>query len=115
MLRIAQYRFGFNADVIPRHGNPNQWFDPAAFAQPAFEHSAILAVDGSGTWARQLGLSLSRTRGLPNVRLQFRAEVFNIMNHTNFGAPNLALFASNAPSPGGSDFKHYHHRAGTSV
>jgi hypothetical protein len=90
----------FNADAIVT-GNPNQWFNPAAFTQPA-----------SGTFGN-LGRGRLRGPGLVNwdfslfkntqiterVRLQFRAEVFNILNHTNFGAPNLALFASNAPSP----------------
>ncbi len=28
------------------------------------------------------------------VRMQFRAEFFNILNHTNFGTPNTVVYSS---------------------
>ncbi|TMG88224.1 MAG: hypothetical protein E6H72_14465 [Betaproteobacteria bacterium] len=33
------------------------------------------------------------------VRLQFRAEFFNALNHTNFGPPNPIVFSGTAVSP----------------
>ena len=33
------------------------------------------------------------------LNLQFRAEAFNIFNHTNFSHPNQIVFSGNAISP----------------
>ena len=33
------------------------------------------------------------------TNLQFRAEVFNILNRSNFGPPNTTVFSSGAVSP----------------
>ena len=33
------------------------------------------------------------------TNLQFRAEVFNVLNHANFGTPNATVFSSGAISP----------------
>ena len=82
-------------------GNPNQWFNPNAFVLPAF-----------GTWGT-LGRGVYRGPGLADldvsllkntaiterVNLQFRAEFFNILNHTNFGTPNAIVFTGSSPSP----------------
>ena len=32
------------------------------------------------------------------TRLQFRAEFFNVLNHTNLGTPNAAVFAGTTSS-----------------
>jgi hypothetical protein len=31
--------------------------------------------------------------------LEFRAEFFNVLNHTNFGTPNATVFSGTAVSP----------------
>jgi hypothetical protein len=36
-----------------------------------------------------------------NLRLQFRAEFFNILNHTNLALPNASLFVGGGSDPGG--------------
>jgi hypothetical protein len=33
------------------------------------------------------------------LNMQFRTEVFNVMNHTNFGTPNLAMYSGTTPNP----------------
>ncbi len=33
------------------------------------------------------------------LRLQLRAELFNILNHTNFNTPNLVVFTPSGVSP----------------
>jgi hypothetical protein len=77
-------------------GNPNRWFNPAAFLLPAF-----------GTWGN-LGrgvyqgpglatVDLSVFKGIPiseRINLQFRAEAFNLLNHANYATPNATVFSS---------------------
>jgi hypothetical protein len=81
-------------------GNPNQWFNPAAFIIPA-----------AGTYGN-LGRGTLRGPGLADVdislfkntsitektNLQFRAEVFNILNRSNYGPPNTTVFSGSAAS-----------------
>jgi hypothetical protein len=47
-------------------------------------------------------LDLSFLKATPlseRFNLQFRAEFFNILNHTNFGTPNPVVFTSSSPVP----------------
>ena len=32
-------------------------------------------------------------------RLQFRAEIFNVFNHPNYGLPNANIFTASGPNP----------------
>ncbi len=48
----------------------------------------------------ELDLSLLKVMRLSErLNLQFRAEFFNILNHTNFGTPNAVVFTSAANGP----------------
>ena len=48
----------------------------------------------------ELDLSfLKATRLSERLNLQFRAEFFNILNHTNFGTPNAVVFTSSSLIP----------------
>lgn len=48
----------------------------------------------------QLDVALSKTTALlEKARLQFRAEFFNVLNHTNFATPNTVVFSSASSSP----------------
>ena len=82
-------------------GNPNQWFNPVAFLLPqagTFGNLGRGALRGPGLANWDFSL-FKNTAIHERLRLQFRAEIFNILNHTNFGAPTLPLFSSGAPSP----------------
>ncbi len=81
-------------------GSPNQWFNPNAFMLPAAGTYGNLGrgtYDGPGL--AELDLSLSKTTALSErTRLQFRAEFFNALNHTNLGTPKATVFSGSAIS-----------------
>jgi hypothetical protein len=88
---------------------PNQWFNPCAFTL-----NAAGTLDPAGTVGRdtvigpgtdQINIGLSRTFSIKErMKLQFRAEAFNLLNHPQFGVPSLQLFTSNrAYSPTGGE------------
>jgi hypothetical protein len=82
-----------------------EWFNTAAFAQPA---SGTLGSSGrnilSGPGSATVTLSVFR-----NIRLseradfQFRVEMFNFLNHTNFGQPGTTVGTSTYGVIGTSD------------
>jgi hypothetical protein len=89
----------FNGPLVL--GTPNQWFNPAAFMLPAAGSYGnagrdILRGPGLGN----LDISLFKTTALTEaMKLQFRAEFFNILNRPNFGMPTVFTFtASGAPT-----------------
>jgi len=90
---------GFSGPVVT--GNPNQWFNPAAFILPTAGTYGNLGrgvYSGPGLTAADLSLF----KNIPiaeRMHLQFRAEVFNSLNHANFGTPNATVFSGTAVSP----------------
>jgi hypothetical protein len=77
-------------------GKPSQWFNPAAFIAPpsAGGFYGNLGRDtfigpGLATWDFSV---LKDTRIRERMNLQFRAEIFNLLNRANFNTPNLIVF-----------------------
>jgi hypothetical protein len=84
----------FSGSIV--QNNPNQWFNPAAFWLPAagtfgdagrdiITAPGLLGVDGSMFKTFHIG---------ERATLQFRAEFFNALNHTNFGWPVTTTYTS---------------------
>lgn len=79
------------ADGFKKTGH---YYDPNAFSLPpagTFGNGSRGAFRGPGL----VNLDLSLFKGIPLTEqwnLQFRAEVFNILNHTNLGAPRPVVF-----------------------
>jgi hypothetical protein len=67
-----------------------RWFNPAAFATPAaFTFGDVGRNTVYGPGRQTLDLALQREFTLTEeIKLQFRAEAFNALNHTNLGTPN---------------------------
>lgn len=68
------------------------WFDPTAFKAPEPNHygtsgRGVLYAPGTQT----VDVSLSRTFPVKGVRLQFRADAFNLFNTPQFGFPNANI------------------------
>ncbi|HXH67805.1 MAG TPA: carboxypeptidase-like regulatory domain-containing protein [Candidatus Limnocylindrales bacterium] len=83
-------------------GNPNQWFNPAAFIAPPANGGFYGNVGrdtyigpGLATWDFSV---LKTTRIRESVNLQFRAEIFNLLNRANFNTPNLIVFTPSGVS-----------------
>jgi len=74
-------------------GKPGQWFDPNAFVAPQ-NNSGFFGNVGRNTYIGP-GLAtwdfsvMKNTRLLESLNLQFRAEIFNLLNRANFNTPNL--------------------------
>jgi hypothetical protein len=84
-------------------GTPNLYFDPCAFGlqAPGFlGNSARNMFRGPGF--SNVDFSLVKDTVLPQLgeeaKLQFRVEVFNLLNHPNFGIPNRTVFAGTETS-----------------
>ncbi|HEX4543312.1 MAG TPA: carboxypeptidase-like regulatory domain-containing protein [Candidatus Acidoferrum sp.] len=97
-------------------GNPNQWFNPAAFlaaAAPFTVSSTNPATAGNGGFYGNLGRdtligpglatwdfsALKDTRIRERLNLQFRAEIFNLLDRANFNLPNAVVFTPSGVSP----------------
>jgi outer membrane receptor protein involved in Fe transport len=95
---------GYTANNIVT-GNPNQWFKPAAFSVPAAGTLGNVGRDvlrNPGLFDADLS-AIKDTKLSEQFRLQFRAELFNILNHTNFApfgyGSNNGVFTSTGISP----------------
>ena len=86
-------------------GNPNQWFNPNAFIAPPnnsgfFGNVGRDAYTGPGlaTWDFSV---LKDTHIYERLNLQFRAEIFNLLDRSNFNTPNLITHVLlPGPTPG---------------
>jgi hypothetical protein len=71
-----------------------KWFDTSAFVKPvaAYGNAGRNILRAPGSSNLDLGLSKSfRFGAAEGRRVQFRAESFNLLNHTNFGVPNTSI------------------------
>src|SRR5579871_5326979 len=70
---------------------PSQWFNTQAFALPAFGtfgNAGRNIVTGPGFQSINVSI-IKNTRLSEHANFQFRAEAFNVANHTNFDLPNI--------------------------
>ncbi|HXN49932.1 MAG TPA: carboxypeptidase regulatory-like domain-containing protein [Bryobacteraceae bacterium] len=84
-------------------GTPAQWFNPEAFLAPPSGSGFYgnlgrdtLIGPGLATW------DLSFLKDTPlreRLNLQFRAELFNVLNRANFNTPNAITFTPTGVSP----------------
>ena len=75
-------------------GQIDQWFDTSVFvAANRFGNLTRNAVVGPGF--SNTDLSIAKTTRLRNIRLELRAECFNLFNQTNFGQPGNIVGSAN--------------------
>lgn len=84
----------FHGRII--EGRPSQYFNPAAYIVPpngTYGNARRNSLVGPGL--ATLDASLKKLTSLTErTSLQFRAEFFNILNHTNFGTPNEVVYSA---------------------
>ena len=84
----------------PHVANPSmsQWFDTTAYANPApysFGNGSRNEPNLRNPGAISFDSVMSRWQPIrERMRLQFRAEMYNILNHPNLGAPSTSITSS---------------------
>ena len=91
----------FHGKVIVRKAS--EWFNPSAFLAPPpnsgfYGNLGRDSFSGPGlaTWDFSIGKDTTLHE---NLKLQFRAELFNLLNRANFNTPNLVVFTPSGVSP----------------
>jgi hypothetical protein len=91
----------FTGNII--EGGPNQYFNPNAFLQPLpGTYGNVGRNTLQGPSLAETDISAAKKFVLSErFNLQFRAEIFNLLNHTNFNTPNPVVYAAatGGPSP----------------
>jgi Carboxypeptidase regulatory-like domain len=87
-------------------GSPTKWLDPNAFLAPSnipanggFYGNVgrdTLVGPSLATWDFS---TLKDTRITERLNIQFRAEIFNLLNRANFNLPNAVVFTPSGVSP----------------
>ena len=85
---------GFHSSAIL--GKPGQWFNPGAFLPPPANSGFwgnlgrdTLSGPGLGAWDFS---AIKDTKIRERTEVEFRAELFNLLNRANFNTPNLIAF-----------------------
>jgi hypothetical protein len=84
-------------------GGPSEYFNPNAFIQPlagTYGNVGRNVLQGPGLFETDLSLA-KKFNVTERLNLQFRAECFNLLNHTNLNTPNPVVYtaATGGPSP----------------
>jgi len=83
-------------------GKPNLWFDPCAFSLNRAGTVGNLGKNTiNGPKTNQLNLTFAKNFAFTErIKLQFRVEGLNLLNHPQFGLPSLPIFQSNGTYSG---------------
>jgi len=98
---VPNWNPNFKGPVIV--GRPDQWFDPRAFVLPlqgTFGNVARGSLRGPGLFNVDTSL-FKNMRISEGLKLSFRTEAFNVLNHPNFAFPNEVVFSGNNYSSSG--------------
>ncbi len=88
----------FSGPILLR--NPAQWFSPNAFSLPAAgTYGSLGRGTLNGPGLADVDVSLAKDSAVSEkIKVQFRAEFFNVLNRANFDTPNPIVFSSGAIS-----------------
>lgn len=83
--------------LYPASQTPSAWLNPAAFAVPARGTWGTLprnVLRGPGLWQFDLGAG-KQAAITEHMRVEFRAEMFNLFNRAQYANPNASISNSN--------------------
>jgi hypothetical protein len=88
-------------------GNPNQWFNPACYTIPGVGELGNLGRNTvTGPNLVNTDIALTKNTKIPKLSeqfaIQFRAEIFNVFNHTSFALPFATGAFISAATPTGA-------------
>jgi hypothetical protein len=97
---------GYTADSI-KVGKVNEWYNPLGYTlQPVGTEGNAGRDIITGPGVFNLDSSLTKETRITKISeqfaVEFKAEFFNVLNHENFGIPNLSLFTSNTGGRNGA-------------
>jgi hypothetical protein len=86
-------------------GNPNQWFNPNMFTlQPLGYLGTVSRDDLEGPHFGSWDLSINKDTALRALgesgKVQFRCEIFNLLNHANFAIPSVGVLSGSPATSG---------------
>jgi Carboxypeptidase regulatory-like domain/TonB dependent receptor len=93
--------------VVPAHQSRNNWININAFAVPPMDANGVITHFGDSprgiirapnVWQTDLALTKS-TKLTERVKLEFRAEAFNVFNHTQLGDVGVLDILAGPPTP----------------
>jgi hypothetical protein len=82
-------------------GGSHQYFNPNAFIQPlpgTYGNVGRNTLEASGLVSTDIAVARKFSIS-ERLNLQFRAEIFNLFNHTNFNSPNPVVYAAPTGEP----------------
>jgi hypothetical protein len=75
---------------------PERWFDTAAFGLPApFNFGTARRNSVIGPGMATVDLAIAKTWGFAGKQLEFRWDIFNLLNRANFDLPNRTFGTPN--------------------
>ncbi len=95
-------------DLVGNPGVSNQtihgWFSPAAYANPAygtFGDNGRMTLVGPGFFNADFSVAKSFPLHWEGVKLEIRADMFNVFNHVNYANPDANVGYGPSPCPAG--------------
>lgn len=84
-----------------QEGTVNHWFNPACFSLQAAGTLGDVGRDTViGPNSVDVDMALLKDTNInERFRVQFRAELFNILNHPSYGLPNASIFTASGLNP----------------
>jgi hypothetical protein len=93
-VSAMNYQYECGASMLAANQSHDHWFNNTASCWASWPNYTIRTIDDRYPWLRQmdnstLNVAMNKTFAISErLRITFRAEAFNVMNHPLYGAPD---------------------------